>query len=69
MLCTLYKGRRTETPCNKDDYFHRQLSAAKQISSHNVNFISTDTARKLHVFLDGVIIIRFRFSNVTVNNE
>ena len=37
MLCTLYKGRRTETPCNKDDYFHRQLSAAKQISSHNVN--------------------------------
>ena len=40
MLCTLYKGRRTETPCNKDDYFHRQLSAAKQISSHNVNFAS-----------------------------
>ena len=42
--------------CQQQNKYHHTMS---------INFISTE--RKLHVFLDGVIIIRFRFSNVTVN--
>lgn len=53
----------TKTTISIDNYQQQN----KYHHTMSINFISTE--RKLHVFLDGVIIIRFRFSNVTVNNE